>query len=251
MAFEILIAVLGGLIAGSFLNVVIYRLPRGESLVTPRSHCPGCGHQVRPRDNVPVVSWLLLGGGCRDCAAPIPRRYPLVEALTAVLYVIVVVAHGSHASLALGLVLVTVGVPAAAIDLELRIIPNRLLLAGAVAALACGLALDPGGEPARLIAAAAAGGFLLLAVLVYPGGMGMGDVKFAAFLGLCLGSAVAPAMLSALIAGVAVGALVMTRKGVAAGRKTAIPFGPSLALGALLGITVGSTVVHWYVATFA
>jgi leader peptidase (prepilin peptidase)/N-methyltransferase len=251
MAAEILFAALAGLVVGSFLNVVIYRLPRGESLVKPRSHCPGCGHLVRSRDNVPVLSWLLLRGRCRDCGEPIPRRYPLIEAITGVLYGAVVIAHGSDASLALGLVLVTVLVPAAAIDLEHRIIPNKLLIVGVGAALVAGLALDPGGEPSRLIAAAAAGGFLLLAVLAYPGGMGMGDVKFAAFIGLCLGRAVAPALLAALIAGVMVGALVIARTGVAAGRKTAIPFGPSLALGAVLGVVAGGSIVNWYLSTFA
>jgi leader peptidase (prepilin peptidase)/N-methyltransferase len=251
MAAEILFAALVGLVVGSFLNVVIYRLPRGESLVKPRSHCPGCGHLVRSRDNVPVLSWLLLRGRCRDCGEPIPRRYPLIEAITAVLYGAVVIAHGSDASLALGLVLVTVLVPAAAIDLEHRIIPNKLLIVGVGAALVAGVALDPGGEPSRLIAAAAAGGFLLLAVLAYPGGMGMGDVKFAAFIGLCLGRAVAPALLAALIAGVMVGALVIARTGVAAGRKTAIPFGPSLALGAVLGVVAGGSIVNWYLSTFA
>ena len=251
MATEILLAVLGGLVIGSFLNVVIYRLPRGESLVKPRSRCPGCEQPVRPRDNVPVLSWLLLRGRCRDCGEPIPRRYPLVEAATAALYAVVVVAHGSDVSLALGLLLVTVLVPAAAIDLEHRIIPNRLLIVGVAAAFVIGVALDPAGEPARLIAAAASGGFLLIALLAYPGGMGMGDVKFAAFIGLCLGRAVAPAMLAALIAGVIVGALVIARSGASAGRKTAIPFGPSLAVGAVLGIVAGGTIVQWYLSTFA
>lgn len=251
MLAEIVIAVIGGLVVGSFLNVVIYRLPRGESLVSPRSHCPGCAQPIRDRDNVPVLSWLLLRGRCRDCSTPIPRRYPLVEALTGALYAIVVMAHGtSDVSLALGLVLVTVVVPAAAIDLEHRIIPNRLLLVGVVAALGLGLGLDPSGEPSRLIAASAAGGFLLLALLAYPGGMGMGDVKFAAFIGLCLGRAVAPAMLAALVAGLIVGALVIARRGAAAGRKTAIPFGPSLALGGVLGIVAGGTIVNWYLSTF-
>jgi leader peptidase (prepilin peptidase) / N-methyltransferase len=250
MGAQLLIAVIGGLLAGSFLNVVIYRLPRGESLVKPRSRCPACGHNVRSRDNVPVFSWLLLRGRCRDCAAPIPPRYPLIEALTAALYASVVLARGSDASLALGLILVSVAVPAAAIDIEHRIIPNKLLLAGTIAALAAGVTLDPAGEPSRLLAGTAAGGFLLLAVLAYPGGMGMGDVKFAAFIGLCLGRAVAPAMLTALIAGVAVGALVIARRGVAAGRKTAIPFGPSLAAGAVLGIVAGGAIVNWYVSTF-
>jgi leader peptidase (prepilin peptidase)/N-methyltransferase len=240
---------LGGLVVGSFLNVVIYRLPRRESLATPRSRCPACETPVRPRDNVPVLSWLLLRGRCRDCGAPIALRYPLIEALTALLYGAVVLVEGSTVDIALGFILVTVIVPAAAIDLEHRIIPNRLLAAGSVLALIAGLALDPGGEPQRVIAALAAGGFLFAAAIAYPSGMGMGDVKFAAFLGLCLGSAVAPAMMTALIAGVAIGAAVIARKGVAAGRKTAVPFGPSLALGAILGLTAGGAIVNWYLTT--
>jgi leader peptidase (prepilin peptidase)/N-methyltransferase len=249
MPAEIAIAVLGGLVVGSFLNVVIFRLPRAESLVTPRSRCPACETPVRPRDNVPVLSWLLLRGRCRDCGAAIAVRYPLIEALTALLYVGVVVVAPSTVDTALGLILVSVVVPAAAIDLEHRIIPNRLLAAGSVLALIAGLALDPGGEPQRLIAAVAAGGFLLVAALAYPSGMGMGDVKFAAFLGLCLGRAVAPAMMTALIAGVLLGAIVIARRGVVAGRKTAIPFGPSLALGAILGVAAGGTIVNWYLTT--
>ena len=129
--------------------------------------------------------------------------------------------------------------PAALIDLEHRIIPNKLTALGAVLALAIGLALDPSGEPERLIAGAGAGGFLLLAALAYPGGMGMGDVKLAGVMGLFLGRAVAPAILIALLAGVLVGAAIIARKGAGAGRKTAVPFGPFLALGALVGVFAG------------
>ena len=181
-----------GAIFGSFLNVVAYRLPRHESLLTPASHCPSCDTPVKPYDNIPILSWLLLRGHCRSCAAPISPRYPLVEALTAALCVGAVLAHSSAAGVALSIVLILLVVPAALIDLEHRIIPNKLTLLGAVLALALGLALDPSGEPARLIAGAAAGGFLLLAALAYPGGMGMGDVKLAGVMGLFLGSAVAP-----------------------------------------------------------
>ncbi len=194
-----------GAVFGSFLNVVAYRLPRHESLVKPRSRCPNCGAAIAPRDNIPIVSWLLLRGHCRSCAAPIPKRYPLVEALTAALCVGVVLAQHSAAGIALGIVLILLAVPAALIDLEHRIIPNRLTALGAVLALVIGTALDPGGEPQRLIAGAAAGGFLLIAAIAYPGGMGMGDVKFAGVMGLFLGKAVAPALLMAMFAGVIVG----------------------------------------------
>jgi leader peptidase (prepilin peptidase)/N-methyltransferase len=238
-----------GAIVGSFLNVVAYRLPRHESLVKPASHCPKCGTPVKPYDNVPILSWLLLRGHCRACSQPISPRYPLVEALTAALCVGAVLAHRSAAGIALSVTLILLVVPVALIDLEHRIIPNKLTALGAILALALGTALDPGGEPARLIAGAAAGGFLLLAALAYPGGMGMGDVKLAAVMGLFLGRAVAPAILVALLAGVLAGAVVIARKGARAGRKTAVPFGPFLALGALVAVFAGPALVDLYVHT--
>jgi leader peptidase (prepilin peptidase)/N-methyltransferase len=239
-----------GAVLGSFLNVVAYRLPRHESLVAPGSHCPKCGAHVRPYDNIPILSWLMLRGHCRSCSAPISPRYPLVETLTAALCVGAVVTHHSAASIALSVALVLIVVPAALIDLEHRIIPNRITALGAAVAVALGLALDPGGEATRLIAAASAGGFLLVAVLAYPSGMGMGDVKLAAVMGLFLGSAVAPALLIALLSGVLVGAVVIARKGVSEGRKTAVPFGPFLALGSLVAIFLGHQLVDIYVKHF-
>ena len=239
-----------GALGGSFLNVVAYRLPRHESLVTPASHCTRCGTPVKPYDNIPILSWLLLRGHCRTCAAPISIRYPLVEALTAALCVGAVLTHTSAAQIALSVALILIVVPAALIDLEYRIIPNRLTALGAVLALAIGLALDPAGEPERLIAGAAAGGFLLIAALAYPGGMGMGDVKLAAVMGLFLGRAVAPAIMIALLAGVLFGAVVMARKGAHEGRKTAVPFGPFLALGAVAAVYAGQPLVDLYVNHF-
>jgi leader peptidase (prepilin peptidase)/N-methyltransferase len=239
-----------GAVFGSFVNVVAYRLPRHESLIAPASRCPGCGTPVRPYDNVPILSYLLLHGRCRSCKARISPRYPLVEALTAALCVGAVLAHGSAAGIALGVTLILFVVPAALIDLEYRIIPNRLTAAGTVLALVIGLALDPSGEPERLIAGAAAGGFLLLAALAYPGGMGMGDVKLAAVMGLFLGRDVAPAIFVALLAGALAGAAIIARKGTREGRKTAVPFGPFLALGALVGVFAGQPLVDLYVNHF-
>lgn len=239
-----------GAVFGSFLNVVVYRLPRHESLVTPASHCPGCGTPVKPYDNIPILSWLLLRGHCRSCGTAISPRYPLVEALTAALCIGAVLVHGSASAIALNVTLILLIVPAALIDLEHRIIPNSITALGAVLALALGLALDPAGEPERLIAGAGAGGFLLLAALAYPGGMGMGDVKLAGMMGLFLGAAVAPALLVALVAGVALGIVVIYRKGAQAGRKTAVPFGPFLALGALTAAFVGHQLVDVYVNHF-
>jgi leader peptidase (prepilin peptidase)/N-methyltransferase len=244
------LAALGGLLAGSFFNVVIARLPRGESLSTPRSRCPSCGKPVRAYDNVPVLSWLLLRGRCRDCGEPISWRYPLVEALTAVLCAAVVVAKGADDDALLGLALVLTLVPVTFIDLDHRIIPNKILLPSAVAAVAILAATDAEKLPEHLIAAAGAGGFFLLAVLAYPRGMGMGDVKLAAVMGLYLGLSVAPALLAALLAGTAVGGAIIARKGAAEGRKTAVPFGPFLALGALVGLFAGPEIVDWYRNTF-
>ena len=239
-----------GLLIGSFLNVVAWRLPRRESLVSPRSACPQCGTAVRAYDNVPVLSWLLLRARCRDCGGRISARYPVVELVTAVLFAAVVAVKGVDADAALGLALVTLLVPVALIDYEHRIIPNRLLLPGAVIGLVILAIMDAGALPEHLVAAVAAGGFLLVAALAYPSGMGMGDVKLAAVLGLFLGRAVAPALLIALLVGVVVGIVVMARVGAREGRKTAVPFGPFLAVGGLGGLFAGPAIVDWYSATF-
>jgi leader peptidase (prepilin peptidase)/N-methyltransferase len=239
-----------GAVIGSFLNVVAYRLPRRQSLVRPASRCPACGTPIKPYDNVPVLSWLVLRGRCRACRAAIGLRYPLVEGLSAALCVAAVLAGGGTAKASLHVALILLLVPVALIDLEHRIIPNRLTALGATVAIVLGIALDAAGEPQRLIAAAAAGGVLLAAALAYPGGMGMGDVKLAAVLGLFLGGAVAVAVLTALLAGALVGAMVIARKGARVGRKTAVPFGPFLALGAVVAVFAGDPLVHWYTTRF-
>ncbi len=235
-----------GALVGSFLNVVTYRLPRKESVVFGSSHCPACGAAIRPFDNVPILSFLALRGRCRSCSERISLRYPLVEALTAALCAGAVLAHHTAAGIALSVTLILLLVPAAAIDLEHRIIPNRITGLGAALGVVIGLALDPSGEPERLIAAAAAGGFLLVAALAYPGGMGMGDVKLAGVMGLFLGRAVAPAVMIALVAGVIAGLVVMSARGVKAGRKTAVPFGPFLALGAIVAVYAGQALIDAY-----
>ena len=240
-----------GAIFGSFLNVVAYRLPRGESLSRPRSRCPGCEKPIRPYDNVPVLSWLMLRGRCRSCGERISARYPLVEAATALLCALVVVAKGADEDALLGLVLVLLLVPITLIDLDHRIIPNKLVLVGAVTAPAILLVVAPDELPEHLIAAAAAGGFFLLATLAYPRGMGMGDVKLAAMLGLFLGAAVGPAIFIALLSGTLVGIAVIARKGATEGRKTAVPFGPFLALGAICALFAGDALVQAYLTTFA
>lgn len=247
MIVALVLAALLGLCVGSFLNVVVHRLPRGENLNHPGSHCPSCGHAVRPYDNVPVVSWLVLRGRCRDCGNPISARYPLLEGVTGALWVAVVaVKWDDAAQIALGIVLVTLMVAVVPIDLEHKLILNKMTYPAAVLALIIGLVLDPGFVPEQLIAGAAAGGFFLLAALAYPKGMGLGDVKLAAVMGLYLGRAVAPAILIALLAGVLVGAVVVQRHG----RKAGVPFGPFLALGSVLALFVGDALVDAYTGTF-
>jgi leader peptidase (prepilin peptidase)/N-methyltransferase len=246
---EIAVLALAGAVIGSFLNVVAYRLPRGESLVAPRSRCPACGVQIAAHDNVPVVSWMVLGGRCRSCHGRISPQYPLVEALTAALYVAVGVQTEMSPELWPGLALMTLLVAVSAIDIEHRIIPNRLLLVGAVAALALWGLADPARLPENLIAAAAAGAFFGLAAFAYPAGMGMGDVKLAAVMGLFLGRSVAPALFVALAAGALVGIGMLIAHGASA-RKRGVPFGPFLAIGGIVGQLFGESMVDWYADTF-
>jgi leader peptidase (prepilin peptidase)/N-methyltransferase len=240
------IAAVFGVVVGSFLNVVAYRLPRKESLVTPGSRCPSCATPIKPYDNIPVLGWLLLRGRCRACGEAISPRYPVIEALTGALVVaVVLVKHSAH-DIALGLVLVGILVPIALIDLEHRIIPNRITLPAAIAAIGIGLATRPSDVAEQLIAGAVAGGFLLVFALAYPRGMGMGDVKLAAVMGLFLGRSVGVAVLVGVLAGTLVGAAIMTRLGVSQGRKTAVPFGPFLAFGGVVALLAGPSIVDWY-----
>jgi leader peptidase (prepilin peptidase)/N-methyltransferase len=250
MAPAIVLAAVGGLLVGSFLNVVAYRLPRGESLVHPRSRCPSCGTQLRAIDNIPVVSWLALRGRCHSCGVPISARYPLVEATTSALYVAVVASQDDAVRIVLGLLLVTALVPITLIDLDHRIIPNRITGSAAIAALVAIAALDSDFLVEAIIAGIAGGGFFFIAAVLYPRGMGMGDVKLAGVLGLYLGRAVAPAILIALVAGVVVGAAIIARKGAKEGRKTAVPFGPFLAAGGMIAFFVGNELVDAYLDTF-
>ena len=250
LAYAAALAGAFGLIIGSFLNVVVYRLPRGESLAFPGSHCPSCDTPIKPYDNVPVLSWLILRGRCRSCHTAISARYPIVEAVTAALLVAVVLAKGADSDAWLGLAFVILLVPVTLIDLDHRIIPNTLMLIGTVASVVILAAHRPGALTEHLIAGAAAGGFLLIAALAYPGGMGMGDVKLAFVMGLFLGRNVAPALLVGFLAGSIVGGAIMASKGVKAGRKTQVPFGPFLAFGGLVGLFFGDAIVEWYLDSF-
>jgi leader peptidase (prepilin peptidase) / N-methyltransferase len=245
MALEIIaIGVLGATV-GSFLNVVIHRLPLGESVVLPRSRCPACHTQLRSRDNVPVASWLILRGRCRTCGETISPRYPLIELGTAAAFVAVALTRGVDSGLVLELPFVAALIAVAAIDLEHRIVPNRIVAPAAAFGLAASAVIHPAALPTLLLAGGIAFTGLLVAALAYPGGMGMGDVKLAGVMGLYLGAAVAPALLAAFAAGSAVGLAIVAREGKAA-RKKAVPFAPFLALGGLVGLLVGPELVGLY-----
>jgi leader peptidase (prepilin peptidase)/N-methyltransferase len=251
MAPAALIAFLGGLLVGSFVTVVAHRVPRGESIVGPRSRCPACGVQIAAYDNVPVLSWAVLRGNARCCGAAISARYPLTELALGALYAAtVLVLWEDPTELALGLVLVTTLVAVTLTDLERRIIPNKVLLVAAAIGVAIAAVGDPGSLPERAIAAVGAGGLFFLAALAYPRGMGLGDVKLAAVMGLFLGRDVAAAIFVALLVGSVVGLAMMAREGAGA-RKRAIPFGPFLALGGVVGLLLGGELIDLYLSTFS
>jgi leader peptidase (prepilin peptidase) / N-methyltransferase len=270
----ILICVLAGVlgaVVGSFANVVVYRVPRGESVAHPPSHCPNCDAAIRPRDNVPVLGWLLLRGRCRDCAAPISPRYPLVEAGTALALVLVALFFGPavvaasttlHA-VAAALVLVAYGYFAVIsiiltlIDLDVQRLPNAIVLPSyGVGGVLLGAAALLSGDLVPAATAAAGAGILFavyaLAALAYPRGMGLGDVKLSGVVGLFLGwfgfGALAVGGFAAfLLGGLFSLVLVLLGRG---GRKSRIPFGPWMLAGAWVGITVGDAVFGWYLGLF-
>ncbi len=240
-----------GAILGSFATAVAYRLPRGENWVSERSKCPRCGATIRARDNVPIVSWVLLRGRCRDCGEPISARYPLAEltlgALFAATYLIIGDDEWWH--LTLGLVLCLVLVIITLTDLDRRIIPNKVVLAGSVAAVAIVAIGDPDSLVENAAAAAIAGGLMFVVALAYPRGMGMGDAKLVGMIGLFIGRAVAPATLIGFVLGAIVGVAMIARRGSDA-RKQAIPFGPFLAIGGVIGLWFGDDIVQWYLDEF-
>lgn len=270
IAIALVIGMLG-LLIGSFLNVVVYRIPLGRSIVSPPSACPGCGTQIRAYDNIPVISWLILRGKCRTCREPISIRYPLVELGTGVLFFAVALLalpavldapdlRGSIAG-ALALVaylyLAAISVALALIDLDVHKLPNAIVLPSYVVALVlfCAASVISGDFTAlirALIAMAALALAYFLMVLAYPGGMGMGDVKLAGVLGIYLGWAgwgpVFVGALAAFVLGGLFGIILMLVG--RATRKTGIPFGPWMLVGAGLGILFGSIAYEGYLSLF-
>ena len=242
-----------GLAIGSFLNVVIWRVPRKESVVRPPSHCPQCETPISPSDNVPVLSWLFLSGKCRHCKNPIPVRYPLVEAGCGVLFLAVAARFGASWELPAYLVLTAALLAISIIDLEHFIVPDRITAPLTVSALALlGVAALAEGNGWRfgrtLLGGVAYFAFLLLLNILYPKGMGMGDVKLAFSLGLYLGwlgwGQVFLGGFLAFLLGAVVGVTLIATK--VKSRKDVVPFGPFLALGAMLTILLGDPILRWY-----
>lgn len=247
-----------GLVVGSFLNVVIWRVPRGESVVHPPSACPTCGRGIAWYDNVPVVSWLVLRGRCRGCGAPISPRYLVVELLTGVLFVGTALAVGWTPALPAFLYLAAVSVALAAIDIDVHRLPDAIVLPsyGVAAVLLALASWQPGtGYDGGALLRAALGGAALFALylvlfLVNPRGMGLGDVKLAGVLGLYLGwvgwGALAVGAFAAFLLGGVFGLVLMVVG--RAGRKTRVPFGPWMLLGAAVGVVAGEQLAAWYLA---
>ena len=256
--FALLVVLCGvlGLMVGSFLNVVIHRVPAGESVVKPRSRCPSCGTELANRDNIPVVSWLLLRGKCRTCSHPISPRYPIVEALTGLLFAAMAAKFGLEPELPAFLVLTAFLVALSAIDLDTFLLPKKLVwpafFSGVVLlGIASFVHEDMTSAVEAAIGAAAAFGFLFVVHFISPRGMGFGDVRLAAVLGLHLGWLMLGQVGVGLFLSFALSAVVGVAL-IALGlktRKDRVPFGPFLAAGTLLTVFVGEAIQRAYVDT--
>ena len=252
-AFVIVVCVILGFAVGSFLNVVIWRVPRHESIVAPPSHCPGCDEPISPRDNVPVFSWLFLRGHCRKCGEPIPVRYPMVEIGCGVLWGVIGYTFADSWALPAYLVLAAALIALSVIDLEHYLLPNRIVypLAGAGLVL-LGVAAFAEGAGDDFVRAVLGGlaAFTALFVLhiVSPRSMGFGDVKLSFILGLYLGwlgvGETVLGLLLGFVYGAVIGLVLLATR--SRGRKDHIPFGPFLAAGALTAVLVGTTILDWY-----
>jgi leader peptidase (prepilin peptidase)/N-methyltransferase len=238
---------LPGLALGSFLNVVAARVPRHESIVRPGSHCMTCGRAIAWYDNIPLVSYIVLRGRCRNCGASIVLRYPAVELVTALIVSGCVWKFGLHLEALVAVFFCAALVAISAADLEHRIVPNVIVLPAAVIVLAAQTALHLSAE--WTIAAFAASGFLLLTALLYPGGMGMGDVKLAFLLGAMLGRTVAVAFAVGMVSALVPSIWLFVRHGSKA-RKMKIPFAPFLALGAVVALFAGKALLDAYLSFF-
>jgi leader peptidase (prepilin peptidase) / N-methyltransferase len=240
-----LVSLAPGLALGSFLNVVAARVPRRASIVTPASACMECGTPIAWRDNIPLLSWVLLRGRCRDCGTRISPLYPGVELATALLVAACVLDFGLSGQMVVAAFFCAVLVAVTATDLTHRIIPNRIVIPAAVVILIAQTALEP--SPQWTLGALGASGFLFLAVLAYPAGMGMGDVKLALVMGAALGKTVPVALMLGMLTALVPAVILLARHGSAA-RKMGIPFGPFLALGSVVALFFGEQIVDAYLA---
>jgi leader peptidase (prepilin peptidase) / N-methyltransferase len=238
-----------GALVGSFLNVCIHRLPRGKSIVWPASACPACRRELSWYENIPIVSYVVLGGRCRTCRAPITPRYPIVEALTAAMFALAWWYYGPGLLLVSRLVFGCALLVLFVIDLEHQLLPNAITLPGIVVGFAFSLATEPGWL-SSLIGIGVGGGILYALAEAYyrirrEEGLGMGDVKMLAMIGAFLGwkLTLVSLMMASFAGSVIGGALILARRG---GMKTALPFGTFLAVGAGLAAVVGSPVLDWY-----
>ncbi|CAN5548620.1 A24 family peptidase [soil metagenome] len=241
---SVLVAALFGLVVGSFLNVVIHRVPVRESVVSPASHCPKCGVGIKAYDNVPVFSYLLLRGRCRNCKERIPVSYPVVEASTAILFGAAIYAFGISLRFAIALVFIVVLVALAGTDYEHRLLPNVIVGPATVLGLLLSAFLRPDWWWVYPVAALIVAGLLFLLAIIYPGGMGMGDVKMGGMLGAFLGPYAALAVFLGALAGSIAGGVL-----IAAGRmprRTALPFGVFMSFGGLVTLFVGPEVWGFY-----
>jgi len=250
----IVVSAVAGLAIGSFLNVVIWRVPRGESVVRPASRCPGCGHEISHLDNVPVLSWLVLRGRCRHCGMRISPRYPLVELATAALFAGFAVRFGPHVVLVAYLYLAAIGLALALIDLDHKRLPDVLTLPSypvTIALLGTAALADHRGHTPfvrALLAGLALYAFYEVIAFIQPRGMGGGDVKLSGVLGLYLGWLGWGELVTGAFAAFVVGGLVSIGLVIfgGAGRKTKVPFGPFMLIGTLVGIYAGHDLAHAY-----
>ncbi len=233
-----------GLVIGSFLNVVIHRVPIRQSIVRPSSRCPCCGERIKSFDNLPVLSYLVLRGQCRSCKARISPRYPLVEALTGILFALAAYEFGLSLSLAWALVLISVLVALAGTDFEYRLLPNAIVVPAAVVGFLLSAVVDPEGWWIYLVSAVAVAAGLFALALAYPGGMGMGDVKMGGMLGAFLGPYAALAVFIGALLGALVGGVLMVTGTIE--RGSALPFGVFLALAGVFTLFLGQDAWGWY-----
>ncbi|OIQ58214.1 type 4 prepilin-like protein leader peptide-processing enzyme [Moorella thermoacetica] len=238
-----------GLLGGSFLNVVIYRLPRGETVILGRSHCPTCGITLNWYDLVPVLSFFILKGRCRNCRAAISRRYPLVEILSALLFVIIFSHYGMTAASIKYIFLFALLLAAAFIDLDYYVIPDELVLTGLTGGVILDLAARDISISSAMIGAGAAGAFFLILSMASRGGVGGGDIKLAAVIGLFLGWPLTPLaiLFASLIGGVTGLVLLLSRK---KRPRDVLPFAPFLGAGTFVALLAGRAVMEWYISTF-